>query len=178
MKKFTLNYLLVLLNAAFFLGGCETMSKEPLKTVDFVEIPKFMGRWYVIANIPTFLEKGAHNATESYRLRDDEAIDVTFKFNKDSFDGPVKEFHPKGFIYDKKTNAEWRMRFIWPFLADYLIIDLAPDYSLTVIGVPSRKYVWMMARTPKIDEALYQQTLQKIAAMGFDIAKVEKVPQK
>ena len=158
--------------------GCETVAKAPLKTVDAVEIPKFMGKWYVIANIPTFIEKGAHNATETYTLRDDGDIDVSFHFNKDAFDGPAKEYHPKGFIHDKHSNAEWRMRFIWPFLADYLILDLADDYTYTIIGVPSRKYIWIMAREPKISDTLYTKLVQKIKAMDFDVSQIKKVPQK
>jgi apolipoprotein D and lipocalin family protein len=98
------------------ISGCETTGKHPpLKLVDRVEIPRFMGKWFVVANIPTFIEKGAHNATETYELASDGSIDITFRFNKDSFDGPVKEYHPRGFIYDKQSNAEWRVRFVWPF---------------------------------------------------------------
>jgi len=165
--------------AAFFCVGCETTSKlPPLKLVNKVEIPRFMGTWYVIANIPTFIEEGAHNATESYELDKDGNIEITFRYNKDSFDGPVKEYHPKGFIYDKNSNAEWRVRFLWPFLADYLVIDLADDYSFTVIGVPSRKYLWIMARSKTMDAKTYANVVERIAAQGYDISKIQKVPQR
>jgi apolipoprotein D and lipocalin family protein len=137
-----------------------------------------MGKWYVVANIPTFLEKGAHNATETYELAEDGSIKITFRYNKDSFDGPVKEYHPTGFIHDTKSNAEWRVRFLWPFLADYLVIDLAGDYSFTVIGVPSRSYLWIMARSPVIDEKTYQGIIERLVAQGYDISKIQKVPHR
>ena len=163
--------------AVAFCAGCETTSKlPPLKLVNQVDIPRFMGKWYVIANIPTFLEEGAHNATESYELDKDGNIEITFRYNKDSLNGPVKEYHPKGFIHDRNSNAEWRVRFLWPFLADYLVIDLADDYSFTVIGVPSRKYLWIMARSKTMDPKTYANVVERIAAQGYDVSKIQKIP--
>lgn len=153
-------------------------STEELKTVQKVDIPKFMGTWYVIANIPTFIEKGAHNAIEKYSWNEKEdRIDVDFTFNKDGFDGEKKSYPQKGFIYNKMTNAEWRIQPFWPLKFTYLVMDLAPDYSWTVIGVPNRSYVWIMARNSKMDENLYSELVQKIKAQGFDIKLLEKVPQ-
>ncbi len=163
--------------AVAFCAGCETTSKlPPLKLVNQVDIPRFMGKWYVIANIPTFLEEGAHNATESYELDKDGNIEITFRYNKDSLNGPVKEYHPKGFIHDRNSNAEWRVQFLWPFLADYLVIDLADDYSFTVIGVPSRKYLWIMARSKTMDPKTYANVVERIAAQGYDVSKIQKIP--
>ncbi len=124
---------------------------EPLKTVDDVDIERFMGDWYVIANIPTAIEKGAHNAIESYRLDDDGSIATTFTFNKDGFGGPLKTYEPRGYVSDE-SNAIWGMQFIWPIKADYRIIYLDNEYSVTVIGRNKRDYVWIMAREPAIPE--------------------------
>ena len=109
-----------------------------LETVDYVDIKRFMGDWYVIANIPTFIEKGATNAIESYKLASDGTVETTFTFFKGSPDGPKKVYRPKGFIKNKETNAEWRMQFIWPFKMPFLIVDLDENYLYTVIGIPSR----------------------------------------
>lgn len=148
-----------------------------MKKVNSVDTQKFMGKWYVIANIPTFIEKGAHNAVEIYTWNEKEKrIDVDFKFNKDSFKGDVKEYPQKAWVHDKSGN-EWRVQPIWPLKFAYLIIDLAPDYSYTVIGVPNRKHVWIMARSPVLDEELYQEIVARIKEQGFDISKIEKVPQ-
>ena len=148
-----------------------------LKTVDYVDLDRFMGDWYVIANIPTFLEKGAHNAVETYAMNDDGTIATTFTFRKDSFDGEEKEHNPKGFITNTETNAVWGMRFIWPIKADYRVIYLDDDYSATIIGRNKRDYVWIMAREPQLTDAEYQQLVDVVVAAGYDISKLERVPQ-
>ncbi len=153
-------------------------SSEPLSTVSYVDISKFMGDWYVIANIPTFVEKGANNAIESYSWNSlEDRIDVDFHYNADSPNGPLKKYPQKAWIYDKQTNAEWRVQPWWPLKFSYLVIDLAPDYSYTVIGVPSRNYVWIMARTPKMDAQVYERIISKLKSVGYDVSKIQKVPQ-
>ena len=136
-----------------------------------------MGDWYVIANIPTFIEKGAVNAVESYELDSKGRINTTFTFRKGSSTGPEKKYNPTGFIYNEKTNAEWRMQFLWPFKAPFLIIDLDDDYSYTVIGTPSRKYVWIMARDHKMPDGLYNNIISKLKNVGYDTSLIKKVPQ-
>ena len=162
--------------ASVMLSGCATEAPE-LPTVDYVDLDRFMGDWYVIANIPTFLEKGAHNAVENYALNDDGTIATTFTFNKDSFDGKRKEHNPKGFVTDTETNAVWGMRFVWPIKADYRVIYLDEDYSVTIIGRNKRDYVWIMAREPQISDSVYSELVNVVAEAGYDISKIEPVPQ-
>jgi apolipoprotein D and lipocalin family protein len=149
---------------------------DPIHTVPSVDLNRFMGDWYVIANIPTFIEKEAYNAVESYRLAEDGTIDTTFKFNRGGFDGPLKTYNPRGFVKDKESNAVWGMQFIWPFKAEYRIIFLSEDYSTTVIGRTQRDYVWIMARQPSISDENYAQILNFLQEQGYDISKVQKVP--
>jgi apolipoprotein D and lipocalin family protein len=147
-----------------------------------VELERFMGDWYVIGfipvTIPFFSEEGAHNGVESYRLTDDGVIETTYTFRKGSFDGPEKRMTPKGWVHNEETNAEWRMQFLWPFEAAYLIVYLDEDYRRTIIGVPSRKYVWIMSRDPELSDAHYQELLDYVARAGYDIEKVQRVPQR
>jgi len=157
-------------------SGCQTL--KPIHTVEYVDLNRFMGDWYVIANIPTFIEKDAYNAIESYRLDDDGTVATTFRFNKGSLDGPLKEYNPRGFIKDKKSNAVWDMQFIWPFKAEYRIIFLSEDYSRTVIGRSKRDYVWIMAREPAISDEEYDAILVFLREQGYDLKKLQKVPQK
>lgn len=165
----------------FGLNSCQTNSKsdgklKPISTQ--IDLKRFMGDWYVIGNIPTFIETEAYNAKESYELADDGSIPTTFTFNKGSFDGPLKTYNPKGFVHNQETNAEWKMQFIWPFKADYLITYLSPDYQTTIIGVPSRKYAWIMARTKTIPDATYENLVKELKRQGHDISKLRKVPQR
>lgn len=159
------------------LTACAAKGPE-METVDYVDIERFMGDWYVIANIPTFLEKGAHNAVESYRLDDDGSIATTFTFRKDSFDGEQKEYNPRGFVRDSKTNARWGMRFVWPFKSDYRIVYVDDDYTQTIIGRQKRDFVWIMARTPTISEADYERLVALVGSIGYDTAKLQRVPQR
>ena len=148
-----------------------------METVDYVDLERFMGDWYVIANIPIFLEKGAHNAVENYAMNDDGSIQTTFTFRKDGFDGEKKEFNPKGFIIDTQTNATWGMRFVWPIKADYRIIYLDEDYSMTVIARQKRDFIWIMARTPEISDVDYQRLVELAGSVGYDVNKIVRVPQ-
>lgn len=169
---------LIALSATLLLASCATMPKEPIKTVPSVDLPRFMGPWYVIASIPTFLEKDAHNAVESYELNADGSIATTFTFHKRSFDGPVKTMKPHGFVVDKVSNATWGMQFLWPFKAEYLIAHLDAGYTETIIARNARDYVWIMARRPDMADADYQRLLAEVGAMGYDTTKVLRVPQR
>lgn len=164
--------------AALGLLACRAPRLEPLRTVPQVDLPRFMGDWYVIASIPTFLEQGAHNAVESYRLEADGSIATTFTFRKGAFDGPEKRYNPRGFVQDRASNAVWGMRFLWPIKADYRIVHLADDYSVTVVGREKRDYVWIMARRPSLADNEYQALLRLIERQGYDLRKIEKVPQR
>jgi apolipoprotein D and lipocalin family protein len=155
--------------------GCT--SHPPMPTVEYVNINRFMGDWYVIANIPTFIETEAHNAVESYRLNADGTVATTFTFYDGGFKGEKKIYRPKGFIRDMNTNATWGMQFIWPIKADYRVVYLNDAYSQTIIGRKKRDYVWIMARTPVIPDADYQHLIQVVAKLGYDISKINKVPQ-
>jgi apolipoprotein D and lipocalin family protein len=170
--------LLFVTPALALLAACTGGPKAEMNTVERVDLPRFMGAWYVIANIPTAIEKGAHNAVESYRLDDDGSIDTTFTFRDGAFDGKLKTYNPRGFVVDRTSNALWGMRFIWPIKADYRIVYLNEDYSQTVIGRSKRDYVWIMARTPQIADADYDRLLRFVTDLGYDPAKVQKVPQR
>jgi len=164
------------LSGALLLAGCQA-SLPPLETVQRVDLERFMGDWYVIANIPTFIEDGAHNAVESYHLDSDGTIATTFTFRKDGFDGPEKRYRPRGFVRDTESNAEWGMQFIWPIRQDYRIIYLTDDYSVTIIGRNKRDYVWLMAREPQLSPERYTEAVEVIRAAGYDVTQLQRVPQ-
>ena len=173
MRSVNLIFVLLIL---ILVCGCQTM--EPIHTVEYVDLNRFMGDWYVISSIPTFIEKDAFNAIESYRLEDDGTVATTFRFNKGNLDGPIKEYNPRGFIRDKTSNAVWGMQFIWPFKAEYRIIYLADDYSQTVIGRSKRDYVWIMARKPSIPDKDYEQILRFLTDQGYKLDDLRKVPHR
>ena len=152
----------------------DDISQGSMPVVDYVDLDRFMGDWYVIATIPTFLEKDAYNPVETYKRDDDGTIATTFTFNKGSLDGPTKVFRPRGFVMDETTNAIWGMQFVWPIKADYRIVYLDDNYQQTIIGRNNRDYVWIMARSSTIPEADYIALLAKINSLGYDIDAVQK----
>lgn len=159
------------------ISGCQS-TPPPIATAPRVELDRFMGDWYVIANIPTFIERDAHNAVESYKLGEDGTIDTTFTFNAGAFDGPLKRYTPRGFVRDTQSNAVWGMQFIWPIKADYRIVHVSDAYDVTIVGRQARDHVWIMARTPRIDETDYVALLEIVERQGYDVGKVRRVPQR
>ena len=171
--------LVAALSAALLGAGCATVpTGEEIRVADYVDLDRFMGDWYVIANIPTFIEKQAYNAVETYAMNDDGTIDTTFTFRKGGFDGKRKEYNPKGFVRDGTGNAIWGMRFIWPIKADYRIVYVSDDYSTTIIGRNKRDYVWIMARTPELPAEEYIDLVEIIREEGYDTSKLREVPQR
>ncbi len=145
---------------------------KPLATVPSVDLGKYMGRWFEIASFPQKFQKGCHCTTADYAMTDKGYVQVINTCRKDAADGKVKTAKGKAFVVEGSGNAKLKVQFFWPFRGDYWIIDLAPDYSYAVVGDPSRKYLWILARTPKMDETLYREITARIAAKGFDVAKL------
>jgi apolipoprotein D and lipocalin family protein len=161
------------------ISGCAhnaSISSTPLPRADAVDLDRFMGRWYVIANIPTFIEKTAHNATEDYAMNEDGSIATTFSFNDGSFDGKRKTYTPTGYV-SQQDNSLWGMQFIWPFKAEYVIAYLSDDYQHTIIARSARDYLWIMSRQAEISDSDYQQLVSRCEAMGYDPSRIQKVPQ-
>jgi apolipoprotein D and lipocalin family protein len=168
-----------LLMTLSILTGCAgSATRLPIATVDQVDLERFMGDWYVIASIPTALERDAHNAIERYELDPDGTIRTTFTFRDGSFDGEQKTYHPRGFVQEPASNAVWGMQFVWPIKADYRIVYLDPDYTHTAIGRNRRDYVWIMARTPAMPDAAYEAIVRRLGEQGYDTSLIRKVPQR
>lgn len=159
------------------LVACSHAPSTPVPHAQNVDLQRFMGDWYVIANIPTFIEDGAHNALEQYAMNEDGSIATTFTFRDGSFDGKLKTYTPTGFV-SENDNALWGMQFIWPIRAEYIIAYLDDDYQHTIIARNARDYVWIMARTPQVSEADYRKLVQFCADIGYDTAKIQQVPQR
>ena len=167
-----------LLIATLALAACSTTPKlPPLRTVDHVDLPRFMGDWYVIGTIPWFVEKNNVGTMDIYTLRPDGKIEVTYAFHKKSLDAPRQEMKALARVVDTRSNAEWRVQFLWPFEAPFLVIDLSPDYRFTTIGYPKRDLIWIMSRSPDMSEKDYARALEVAKSQGYDISRIQKVPQ-
>ncbi len=141
-----------------------------------LDLERFMGDWYVIAHIPTSTEEDAFEAVETYALRDDGTIDVRFRFCEGALDGPAREVTMSGWVADPATNAEWRVRPFWPLRLGYQILELDPDYGVTVVGHPSGRYAWIMARRPELAEERVAAITDRLAERGFETERLRRVP--
>lgn len=168
--------LVPLLVVGMMLGGCSGNTR-PIPPVAHVDVPRFMGDWYVIAHIPSWPEREAFDALEHYEVRPDGRIQTTFTFRKGSFQAPVKTMRPIGRVEKHGNGAVWGMQFVWPIQAEYIISWLDADYTRTIVARSKRDYVWYMARTPQVTEAEYKLAVQRMAAMGYDVQKLRRVPQ-
>mgnify|MGYP001818716380 FL=1 len=168
---------MALLGMTFMIFGC-VGNKPPLETVTYVELERYLGKWYEVASYPAWFQKGCTAATAEYSLLPDGNIQVINRCRRDSLDGPLKEAKGKAEILEPETNAKLKVWFFWPFKGDYWIIDLSPDYQWAVVGEPSRKYLWILSRTPTMDGAIYQEILERLPQKGYDPAKLRRTDHK
>jgi apolipoprotein D and lipocalin family protein len=149
-----------------------------LKTVEYVDVVMYMGTWFEIAKFPQRFEKGLVGVTANYTLLPNGKVRVLNRGYKEDFNGKLKTAKGKAWIVDTATNAKLKVSFFWPFAGNYWILELGKDYEYVVVGEQSRKYLWILSRTPQMDEAVYNELPKRVQEKGFDISKLEKNPQK
>lgn len=147
----------------------------PLKTVDYVDLNKYMGKWYEIATIPQSFQKGCQCTTAEYSLTNNKYVKVINSCRKDSSNGTFKSIEGKAFT--TKDPAKLKVQFFWPLKAKYWIIDLSDDYSYAAVGHPNRKYLWILSRTPKLDENIYNDILKRLKALDYNTDLLVKTNQ-
>lgn len=179
---------LTLLATAFAVSGyvvrASNRDERSLRVVESVDLERYAGRWYEIARLPNrFEEDCAGDVTADYTLRPDGKIDVVNRCHKTNGKREIAKGVAR--VADKATNAKLEVRFAPEFLSflpqvwgDYQIIELATDYSYAVVGDPPRKYLWVLARTPQLDEAIYQKAVERAQAQGFDVTRLIKTMQR
>jgi apolipoprotein D and lipocalin family protein len=164
------------------LAGCtpsatERLGLPPLTVVDRVELPRYLGTWYEISSFPQIFQEGCTGTTATYALRQDGEIDVTNRCRLGSLTGKEKVANGRARIIDTTTNAKLEVSFFRPFLGDYWIIDLAPDYAFAVVGHPGRDYLWILSRTPTLDDSTYAAILERLVAKGYEVARLSRTLQ-
>jgi apolipoprotein D and lipocalin family protein len=142
-----------------------------LEVVPHVELKKYLGKWYEIAHLPIRFEEGCTDTTATYALSKDGNVSV---LNECRRNGKAKQAKGKAKVVDKNTGAKLKVTFFWPFYADYWIIDLGKDYDYAVVGTPNRKYLWILSRTPHMDDKLFSQLIESVKSKGFDVNNLIK----
>ncbi len=149
--------------------GVDILTFNALEVVPKVELNKYLGKWYEIAHLPAKFQEGCEQTTATYSLLDNGSIAVLNECKKD---GKYKKAKGSAKVVDKITQAKLKVTFFWPFYGDYWIIKLGKEYEYSVVGTPNRKYLWILSRTPKMDEPLISQLLDFVKSKGFDITNL------
>ena len=169
-----IKYFLILLTMISFLSCKPTQN---LSTVEKVDINKYAGQWYEIARLPNSFEKGLNCVTATYTLKKNEKIEVLNKGYSIKDSGKFNTAKGTAWVPNSEYPGRLKVSFFWPFSGNYYIISLDEEYNYALVGDPSRKYLWILARTKNLDDTIYSELLEIAKFNGFDINKMIKVNQ-
>jgi apolipoprotein D and lipocalin family protein len=154
-----------------------TANAQTMQTVPNVDLKKYAGKWYEIASYPQRFQKDCHCTTAEYTLSEKGYVIVENRCRRDSINGKQSYIKGKAFVEKNSGNAKLKVQFFWPFKGKYWIIDLADDYSYAVVSNPNKKYLWILSRTPKMNEDIYREIIVRLKEKGFDITKLQMTEQ-
>ena len=163
------------------LAGCATTSTKrlhlpPLEAVSQVDLTRYVGTWFEIASFPQWFQRGCTGTTATYTARSDGDIDVLNRCRDGSLDGEVRTGLGRARVTDRETNAKLEVSFFRPFWGDYWVIDLDKDYQYAVVGHPGRDHLWILSRTPTMDDATYRTILGGLEVRGYDTSRLVSTP--
>lgn len=159
------------------LAACSVVPPQDFPRAESVDVSRFMGDWYVIAHIPPKVVANSYNNVETYRQVGDDTIQTVYTYREGSFIGSEESMKPVAKVIDGTNGAVWGMQFIWPIKMEYTISYVDPAYQTTIVARSKRDWVWVMARTPQIDDAVLDDLVDRVAALGYDRRKLRFVPQ-
>jgi apolipoprotein D and lipocalin family protein len=162
------------------LAACASQrdTRPALESGARIDLDRYMGAWYVIARIDYFGERGDVASQDVYSLDEKGNVETEYRYRRSfATDTRVKTLHSLGIVQPDSGNAFWRIRFFGLFKADYLILDVADDYSWALIGQPDRKLGWIFGREAIMSDALYASLLDKMRSHGYDASKILRVAQ-
>jgi apolipoprotein D and lipocalin family protein len=171
--------LMLLITAPFFLlTTCSPKPAIELAVVPGVDLNRYLGKWYEIATIPQRFQLGCHCVTAEYSLRHDGKVKVVNSCHKDSPTGPFKSVTGQAKVVKGSNNAKLKVSFFWPFWGNYWIINLDQEnYQWAIVTAPSRKTLWILSRTPEMDEDLYEKLVEFCKSAGLNTDLLLKTDQ-
>ena len=176
IKNFLEVYISCFLFIFMVISGCASVPKNAtpeLQVVTYVDIERYLGKWYEIALYPNWFEKGCFRSTAFYEKMENGQIKVTNQCRMHGPDGELNEAIGKATIADSKTNAKLKVQFFWPFKGDYWIIDLDRDYQYAIVSESERQYLWILSRSPNMDVQTLKTLKEKIHGKGFNLTHLE-----
>ena len=180
----TMGRLVTLLLCSFVMAACARttttttrLGLPELRTVPHVDLDRYVGTWYDIASFPQRFQRGCTGTTAVYTMRSDGEIDVLNRCRKGSLTGKEASAKGRARVVDSATRSKLKVSFFRPFWGDYWIIDLGPEYEYAVVGHPSRDYLWILSRTPTMENAVYEGILVRLREQGYDVTRLDRTLQ-
>lgn len=154
----------------------ETTDNTPLRTVPSVDLQRYAGRWFELARLPNRFQLNCDRDTSAtYTLRPDGTITVVNQCRQ--ADGQMKSVQGTAHTADAGNSARLKVTFFAPFSGDYWVIGLDPEYRWALVGEPGRKYLWLLSREPRMEEAEVLRILDTAAAQGYDLKPLIRTRQ-
>ena len=168
----------ILICILMIISVCCSKTQPELTVVPNVDLNRYLGKWYEIATIPQRFQLGCHCVTAKYSLRPDGKVKVVNSCRKDSPTGPYKSITGQAKIVKGSNNAKLKVSLFRPFWGDYWIINLDQEnYQWAIVSAPSRKTLWILSRTPEMDNALYEKLVEFCKGAGLNTKLLLKTDQ-
>jgi apolipoprotein D and lipocalin family protein len=169
MKIFFLSFL-----ALIFITGCTTVATAPLPTVEKIDLERYAGKWIEIARYENRFEAGCAGATAQYSLEEDYVRVINSCY--DNYGKKSGEAIGRAYAVEESNNSKLRVSFFRPFYGDYWVLLLGDHYQYSVIGDPSRQYLWILSRTQELTKADKKTILEFLPTIGYDVSKLYWTP--
>jgi apolipoprotein D and lipocalin family protein len=152
-------------------------STESIPLVDEFELNRIEGVWYEIARMPFFISNKLVNTVDIYIFREDGTIEIVYEGYKKTPEGKKKSYTSTAWVPDERTPGLLKVRFSGLLTKDYRIIMRDDDYRWMVVTSDTKKFLWFMSREPEMDEELYRMLVDAARDGGFEVARLQRVPQ-
>lgn len=162
----------------FSLFACAQTPNQPLELVQSIELQRFLGKWYEIGGIPTPEQANCTGTTATYTAKSATELDVLNRCFEKSLTGREISAKGRAYIPNPAEPTKLKVEFFWPFAGDYQIMALDPEYQYAMIGTPSRRYLWVLSRSPELPESTWKTLVDSAVAQGYDSSKIIKTLQK
>lgn len=163
-----------LVTAASLLTACNE-KYAPMETVKQLELAPYLGKWYQVSFIPNSFQSMCVADTQAEYQLENQDIRVINRCR--TKDGSIEQANGIANVVEASNNAKLRVSFFRPFYGNYWVLDLDPNYQWVLVGEPSRKYGWILSRTPELDPAIQKQLLDKAETLGYLRTQFQVSPQ-
>ena len=175
--------LVFLSGMAIALAACATLQRGPVGNAAVpqpdkpVDLQRYAGLWYEIARYENGFERGCEGVTARYALREDGLLSVINACRQGGVTGREKTVEGRAKIVPGSGDAKLRVSFFGPFYGDYWVLDRADDYSWSIVGEPSGRYLWILTREPRPSQTVQDALMRRAAELGYDLSLIRPTLQ-